>query len=186
MKKLLAALTVLSIISSCGGSLQSSSGAPSQINTQNTERSYLVFDPFSKSANQPLGIPFPNDIFWASQKRGETYVSLDTSSVSDPAEKLLFEAINQLHIKGLSPNTPIFIPLSSNEPLEMASLNGKFLLVDLTVLRELSQAQSDEEKAKLIPLLIQSNRLYVSQDGRYLKFYPVNPLRPAINTCLSF
>ncbi len=176
MRKILAALTVLSIISSCGGSLQSSEGAPSQVNTQNTERSYLVFDPFSKSANQPLGIPFPNDIFWASQSRGETYVNLDTSSVSDPAEKLLFEAINRLHISGLSPNTPIFIPLSSDKPLDMASLNGKFLLVDLTVLGELSQAQSDDERKKLSSILFQNSRLYFIQDGKYLKFYPVEPL----------
>jgi len=176
MKKLIGCLAAALIVSSCGGSLQSSEDVSPQVSSNNLERSYLVFDPFSKSANQPLGIPFPNDIFWASQSRGETYVNLDTSSISDPGEKLLFEAINKLHIAGLSPNTPIFIPLSSNEPLDKTSLINRFFLFDLTVLSQLQEAKTEEERAELSSLLVQNGRLYPVQDGRYLKFYPVKPL----------
>lgn len=175
MKKLVSCLAAALIVSSCGGSLQSSEGVTPQVNNS-VERSCLVFDPFSKSANQPLGIPFPNDILWVSQSRGEAYVTLDTSSVSDPVEKLLFEAVNELHITGLSPNTPIFIPLSSDDPLDRASLTGRFFLFDLTVLSQLQEAQTEKERAELFSLLVQNGRLYAAQDGKYLKFYPVKPL----------
>ncbi|SMO50150.1 virulence factor lipase N-terminal [Balnearium lithotrophicum] len=170
MKKLLALISVLGILSSCGGSLQSSSGAPDKINYQTTDRSYLVFDPFSGKSNQPLGIPFPNDILWSQGSRAPSYVSFDTSSITDPAKKVLFEAINKLQIQGLSPNTPIFIPLSSETPIDLNTLNNRYLLVDLTVLGELQQNPS------LAGSLVQSDRLYVRQEGRYLKFYPVKPL----------
>ncbi len=178
---LLAGIGLLLTVYSCGGSLQSGGDVPAQISYNEVDRSYLVFDPFSAEADQPLGIPFPNDLFWASGTRGDSYVYIDTSSVSDPAEKLLFEAINKLQIKGLSPNTPILIPLSSDKPLEMNSLSGKFLLVDLTALEELYPLfvfgnLSEDEKEELFSTLLQSSRLYPSQDGRFLKFYPVKPL----------
>ncbi len=162
---LLAGIALLLTVYSCGGSLQSDSDVPAQISYNEVDRSYLVFDPFSTEADQPLGIPFPNDLFWASDTRGESYVYIDTSSVSDPSEKLLFEAINKLQIKGLSPNTPIIVPLSSTKPLELSTLNGRYLLVDLTAL-----LQGDSSS------LLQNSRLYPSQDGRFLKFYPVKPL----------
>ncbi len=169
MKRFLSLISAVVIISSCGGSLQSSSGVSEQESYNPVDRSYLVFDPFSTEENKPLGIPFPNDLFWSGSSRAPGYVHLSTST-SDPAKRALFEAINQLEIEGLSPNTPIFVPLSSEIPLNLNTLRNRYLLVDLTVLSNLN------ENPSLAGLLVQSNRLYVSQDGRYLKFYPVKPL----------
>ncbi len=168
MRRWLVFFLALFLLSSCGGSLQDTEDVSDKMNGGSLDRVYLVFDPFSTEKDQPLGIPFPNDIFWQSANRDDGYVNFDTSSVSDPLQRLLFEAVNQLKIEGLSPNTPIFVPLSSDISLSMDSLNGRFFLFDLTVL--LSGQTGGE--------LVQNGRLYPLQDGRYLKFYPVKPLDP--------
>lgn len=174
MRRFLGVVLASVLLFSCGSSLQSNSGAPEQVSYNPVERSYLVFDPFSTKASEPLGIPFPNDLFWlqSSTKEGvEPVVQFDTASVSDPAQKALLEAVNQLRVKGLSPNTPIFVPLSADTPLNLSTVRGRFKLIDVTALGELLAGNQ-----AALPLVDQTDRLFVRQEGRFLKFYPVKPL----------
>ena len=170
MKRLLSLSITLLIAASCGSSLQENSAdPPSSLDYNPIERSYLVFDPFSTDKSSPIGIPFPNDIFWA---KSEGVVKLPVDEAKDAAERAFREAINALELKGLSPNTPIFIPLSSDNPIDLDSLEGKVILIDLTAL-ELYSSTGDQS---FIPLIEQTSRLQPQQEGRYLKFYPVKPL----------
>jgi pimeloyl-ACP methyl ester carboxylesterase len=153
---------------SCGGSLQTASDAPTQVEYNPVERSYLVFDPYSTEAQEPIGIPFPNDLFWA---KSGGLVQFDLSSVDSPAQRALFEAINQLKVAGLSPNAPLFVPLSSDRPLDLNSVKGRFKLIDVSAL---SRFLGGDPQA--LSLIDQSDRLFVRQEGRYLKFYPIKPL----------
>jgi len=167
MRKLLSFLFASALLFSCGSSLQDTSGVSPTSDYNPVERSYLVFDPFSKEASSPIGIPFPNDLFWA---ESGGVVKIKTDGVEDPFKRAFYEAINALNLKGLSPNTPIFIPLSDDTPIDLNSLKGKVLLVDLTALESL------KGRADLASLVEQSSRLEPRQEGRYLKFYPVKPL----------
>ncbi len=157
MKRLLGIVTVSLIIFSCGGSLQDTSSVPEVVPTQ-LERNGLVFDPFVRDADAPISIPFPNDLFWGTESRSEQLVYLDPSSTENPAMRVLYEAINKLNIKGLSPNLPIFVPLVNETPIDTETLRNRYILVDMT---------SGENH---------TGRLTFVQDGRYLKFYPVEPL----------
>jgi len=157
MKKLYGLIAACFIMFSCGVSLQEHSSAP-EVVTSSIERNGLVFDPFSKDPDAPLGIPFPNDLLWTNDTQNEWYLQLDTSSVTDPATRALYEAINALKIKGFSPNTPIIVPLINDIPIDLSSLSGKYLLIDLNTFEN------------------HADRLVAKQEGRYLKFYPVEPL----------
>ncbi|WP_457679154.1 hypothetical protein [Thermovibrio sp.] len=171
MKRLLSLSLLGLILISCGGKLQNFSSSPQEeVNYNPIERSYLVFDPYSTKAEQPVGIPFPNDLLFSSTGG---YLKVDLSKIEDPEERALFEAINRLNLKGFSPNTPIFIPLSSDRDLDLSSLKGRYYLIDLTLLKELSTKGTPSE---LFSLIDHSVRLYPLQDGNYLKFYPVKPL----------
>ncbi len=168
MARLLPLALLGALLFSCGGSLQDTSSTSPTLDYNPVKRSYLVFDPFSKDADSPVGIPFPNDLFWAGSGG---LVRFETEKVEDPARRAFYEAVNSLNLKGLSPNTPIFVPLSSDNPIDLDSLKGKFLLVDLTNLQSLSA------KATVpVDSILHTSRLEVAQDGRYLKFYPVKPL----------
>ncbi len=167
MRKVLAIATVSLLFFGCGKSLQESSGAPDIITANPVKRSYFVFDPFSKEPNSPIGIPFPNDLFW---KEGK--VVLNVERAKDPEERALYEAVNSLNLKGLSPNTPIFVPLSSDREIDLESLKGRFFLFDLTSLKELAEGGSPQS-----PIDCTSSLVFL-QEGRYLKFYPVKPLSP--------
>ena len=170
MRRLLSFALISGLFFSCGGSLQDTSSTSATVNYNPIDRSYLVFDPFSKEADSPVGIPFPNDLLWADSGG---VVKIKTDGVEDPAKRVFYEAVNSLNIKGLSPNTPIFIPLSSDNPIDLSSLAGKFFLVDLTNLQALSGRSLPVSPAELI---LHTSRLEVAQDGRYLKFYPIKPL----------
>lgn len=174
MRKLTGLLMASMIFFSCGGSLQSTDSAPEiPANASQFERNGLVFDPFAQEPDSPLGIPFPNDIIWTSSETKadeENYVYLDPSTTEDPGTRALYEAINQLKIKGLSPNTPIFIPLMDSIQLDMESLNGNLKIFDLTAL---TLCPSDNTFCNLID---QTDRLKVIQEGNYLKLYPIEPL----------
>ena len=173
MRKLTGLLMASMIFFSCGGSLQSTDSAPEiPADASQFERNGLVFDPFSKDPDSPLRIPFPNDILWKSSETKadeENYVQLP-STTEDPKTKALYEAINQLKIKGLSPNTPIFIPLMDSIQLDMESLNGNLKIFDLTAL---ALCPLDNTFCSLID---QTNRLKAIQEGNYLKLYPIKPL----------
>ncbi|GAB6075583.1 Ig-like domain-containing domain [Desulfurobacterium crinifex] len=174
MRKLTGLLMASMIFFSCGGSLQSTDSAPEiPANASQFERNGLVFDPFAQEPDSPLGIPFPNDIIWTSSETKadeENYVYLDPSTTEDPGTRALYEAINQLKIKGLSPNTPILIPLMDSIQLDMESLNGNLKIFDLTAL---ALCPSDNTFCSLID---QTDRLEVIQERNYLKLYPIKPL----------
>ena len=175
MRKLTGLLMASMIFFSCGGSLQSTDSAPEiPADASQFERNGLVFDPFARDLDSPLGIPFPNDIFWKSSEakadEENYYVYLDPSTTEDAGTKALYEAINQLKIKGLSPNTPIFIPLMDSIQLDMESLNGNLKIFDLTAL---ALCPLDNTFCSLID---QTNRLKAIQEGNYLKLYPIKPL----------
>ncbi len=167
MRKLLTAVSLSLILFGCGKSLQESSEAPNIITANTVERSYFVFDPFSKEPNSLIGIPFPNDLLW---KEGK--VVLNAEEVEDPEKKALYEAVNLLNLKGLSPNTPIFVPLSSDREIDLSTLKGRFFLFDLTSLQELAEGSSPQS-----PIDCTLNLSFL-QEGNYLKFYPVKPLSP--------
>jgi len=177
MRKLTGLLMASMIFFSCGGSLQSTDSAPEiPANASQFERNGLVFDPFAQNPDSPLGIPFPNDIIWTSSETKadeENYVYLDPSTTEDPGTRALYEAINQLKIKGLSPNTPIFIPLMDSIQLDIESLNGNLKLFDLTALNLCVLGSST-----FCGLIDQTDRLTIVQDDKYLKLYPVKPLEP--------
>ena len=170
MRRLLSFALISGLFFSCGGSLQDTSSTSAIVNYNPIDRSYLVFDPFSKEADSPLGLPFPNDILLA-QDGG--YLEIDTSGVSDPGKRALYEAINSLKVKGFSPNTPIFIPLSSDRKIDLSTLKGRVYLIDLTALSELASGRAVSSPFSLVD---HTSRLQALQDGNYLKFYPVRPL----------
>ncbi len=167
MKKVLTLVAVSLLFFGCGKSLQESSGAPDIITANTVKRSYFVFDPFSREPNSPIEIPFPNDLFW---KEGKVVLNLERAK--SPEEKALYEAVNSLNLKGLSPNTPIFVPLSSDREIDLETLKGRFFLFDLTSLIELAEGGSPQS-----PIDCTSSLAFL-QEGRYLKFYPVKPLFP--------
>lgn len=154
---------------SCGGDLQNSESVSDKVDA-NYERGALVFDPFSTDASSPIGVPFPNDIFLSSETKGseeESYLYFDPDKAKDEATKVLYEALNQLKLKGFSPNMPIFVPLASDYSIDLKTLEGRFVLVDLTAI-----ALNDTASIN------QTNCLTFKQDGKYLKFYPLRPLKP--------
>lgn len=116
---------------------------------------YLVLD----LTNQIL--PVPNDVLWA---ESDYKVKLPTTS-DDLAKNLLYSSINKLEISGLSPNSPIAIPLSTEEELDITSVIQNILLIDLN---KFQIGQQD--------FLI--TNLEFSQNGSYLKIYPLTPLDP--------
>ncbi|ADY72898.1 hypothetical protein Dester_0241 [Desulfurobacterium thermolithotrophum DSM 11699] len=166
MKKLLSLLITPMLFFSCGGSLQKTSSAPElSADSSVFERNGLVFDPFATEPDSPLGIPFPNDLFWNS-----TYVYFDPSTTDNLETKALYEAINQLQIKGFSPNTPIFIPLIDSIQLDVESLKSNLKIFDLTALALCSS------NSTFCNLIDQTERLEIIQEGNYIKLYPTKPL----------
>ena len=82
-------------------------------------------------------IPFPNDLAWAAPNpNGLNQAGIvDLSgTTSDPAANALYTEIANLRIKGLSPNTPIAIPLDADSSSPLTNLNGNIRLIDLTQL----------------------------------------------------
>ncbi|MGE4519585.1 MAG: hypothetical protein AB7E04_08775 [Desulfobacteraceae bacterium] len=97
-------------------------------------------------------MPMPNDIVWTGLEG-----KLPTAGETDASKLALYTAINKLGNSGLSPNTPISIPLSDDTALDMDSVEDSVLLLQL-------------------PTFTPVTDFSVVQDGRYIKIYPEDPL----------
>ncbi|WP_456397633.1 hypothetical protein [Desulfurobacterium sp.] len=163
MRKWIAFLTIMVAVSSCGTKLAETENAPSVPGTEiAVDKNGLVFDPSTQK------IPFPNDIIWA-QYGGN--VTLPVDRASDNATKLLYRAINALHIKGFSPNMFIAVPLINNKSL--TDVAGHYRLIDLTDFR-ICAASNGTSPACLD--MEETSKLTFRQDEDFLKFYPVKHL----------
>ncbi len=75
-------------------------------------------------------LPIPNDIVW-SQSGGHVYLPPPADA---PDQAALYTAINALELKGLSPNTPIAIPLENATPIDEELLNAHIRLINTSAL----------------------------------------------------
>lgn len=161
----------------------------------------VAFDP-----TQEL-IPAPNDLIW---ENSGGLVTLNATATSDSATAALYEAVNKLQLKGLSPNALIGIPLNSNQTLDETSLKQAVQVVDLTSLvgilyqtlsalgntpeeatSEAVMAQlaslDDTQWSTLISLVQAYSDLYlvsdleILQDDNYIKIFPDSPLKAGNN-----
>lgn len=141
MKKQIAyMLSVLLVFTlySCGGSSGGPhlGGASSQSGYQLTSNSLaLYFDPTDPTKDI---VPFPNDILLQSTENRaaatpQTGIYIPTTGVTDPATLAFYTAINKLYLQGLSPNTPITIPLATNTiQLNQQQLQNNITAIDIT------------------------------------------------------
>lgn len=116
----------------------------------NTE---LMYNPTSKI------IPLPNDVAW-SATGGKVVV--DTSKITDSSEKALYTAVNKLGVSGLSPNTPIAIPLTSSQALDSSDFSSNVIMYSIA------------SNGSLAPV----SNYKVIQDDKFIKIYPVKTLAP--------
>lgn len=84
------------------------------------EGNTLAFNPTAQV------LPTPNDVIW-SDTDGEVVFPLPAD---DPAARALYTAVNALHLKGLSPNTPIAIPLENTTPIKAEALQNNVRLIN--------------------------------------------------------
>ncbi len=127
---------------SCGGS----SGGP-HLGSASSQSGYqlksntLVFYPDQSDPTKSI-IPFPNDMLLQStanrqmvtnQTTPDSSIYVPTAGVTDPATLAFYTAINKLYLQGLSPNTPITIPLATDKiQLNQAQLQQNIKAVDIT------------------------------------------------------
>jgi len=146
---LILVLFSVSILVSCGGSSD-------DVDTVNYNR--LEFNPAASN----MSIPFPNDIMW--QEAGGI-VDL-TAQAGDASETALYSAIKALNLKGLSPNTPIAIPLALDIKLSSSSLYNSIKIFDLAYL--------NEENAN--PRNYFFTDIEIKQNGNMINIYPLKPM----------
>ena len=75
-------------------------------------------------------LPIPNDIVW-SRSGGRVYLPPPPDA---PDQAALYTAINALELQGLSPNTPIAIPLENATPIDEELLNAHIRLINTSAL----------------------------------------------------
>jgi len=98
-------------------------------------------------------MPLPNDIIWQGLEG-----KLPTEGIEDEQELALYTAVNSLGNEGLSPNTPMSIPLTDD-----TTLDTDFLASSVKVFNAQKIFETD---------------IAVVQDGKYVKIYPEAPLTP--------
>ncbi len=145
MKKQIAymlSVLLVFVLYSCGGS----SGGP-HLGSASSQSGYqlksntLVFYPNQSDPTKSI-IPFPNDMLLQStenrqmvtnQTIPQASIYIPTTGVTDPATLAFYTAINKLYLQGLSPNTPITIPLSTNTiQLNQQQLQQNIKAIDIT------------------------------------------------------
>ncbi|HCW92179.1 MAG TPA: hypothetical protein DHM44_00680 [Flexistipes sinusarabici] len=146
----------VSVLVSCGG------GGSDDVETVSYNR--LKFD----TAESNMSIPFPNDVMW---QETEGIVDL-TAQAGSPSETALYSAIKALNIKGLSPNTPIAIPLASDIKLSSSSLYDSILIFDLTGYK----IAMDTDPETTNPLNYFFTDIEIKQNGNIINVYPLNPM----------
>ncbi|WP_273265755.1 Ig-like domain-containing protein [Flexistipes sinusarabici] len=138
----------VSVLVSCGG------GGSDDVETVSYNR--LKFD----TAESNMSIPFPNDVMW---QETEGIVDL-TDQAENASETALYSAIKALNIKGLSPNTPIAIPLASDIKLSSTSLYNSIRIFDLTGYQVNPTANNF------------FTDIEIKQNGNIINVYPLNPM----------
>ncbi len=122
-------------------------------------------------------MPFPNDLLWGlvAAKAGfpEPFVLLDPESAGSVEEAGLYALVTAAHLKGLSPNMFISVPIS--KPVPLKNVKGHYRLVDLTDLQTCAASFMSSPACRGID---DTSRLVFRQEGHVLKFYPVEPLDP--------
>ena len=121
------------------------------------EGNILAFNPTEQV------LPTPNDVVWAESGGNVVFPPPE----DDPAAEALYTAVNAMQLKGLSPNTPIAIPLENDTPISADALKRNIRLVNLTALQTMGQASESVVE-----------RYEVIQDGDVVKIYPLAPLTP--------
>jgi hypothetical protein len=127
---------------------------------KNAEILKIGFNPTTKF------IPMPNDLAWASFENKK--VNLPVAEDADAASKALYTAINKLEVSGVSPNTPIAVPFSSNKALDLTDAENKIKIVNITKLLG----------GQTLPADCLFHDFTISQDVNFLKIYPTTPLDP--------
>ncbi|MFW6415344.1 MAG: hypothetical protein ACOCZ2_03415, partial [Thermodesulfobacteriota bacterium] len=140
-------------------------------------------------------LPLPNSLLWDFDK-----VSFPTASDSD--KEALYTALEELELEGLSPNTPITIPLSNaSVSLNSTSLNSTSIKVInpsklydeldskgytpandtldaiITTLSDDFVDIEDLQGSLDLSKVVVDNFEFV-KDGKYIKAYPTEPLKP--------
>jgi len=165
----------------------------------------LAFDP--TNATKPI-VPMPNDLTW-NPTGGKVWFNATKRADGDKSKEVFYTALNQLNNKGLSPNSPIAIPMNNGSvPLDSDSLNSETIkVIDLnTILFVMESALTDigyqPQNATLdaigaqIAQLTDADMEYLeekltedyylgnytadvsaTQDGKYIKAYPTEPLK---------
>ncbi len=156
---------------------------------------FVVFDPTDEI------VPVPNDILWTATNGT---VILPTNS-TDLSQNALYSAIDQLQVKGLSPNAPIAIPISTSDSLNSTTLENNVILVKTSVLAgaiyqalanmgltpastnladiiaQLSNLTTTQQKNLVNSLDLENidiDNIRVIQDNNYIKIFPTKPLDP--------
>ncbi len=160
------------VVYSCGGGGGGPhlGGSSSNAGYQLT-KSVLAFD--VSNPDNPI-VPFPNDLLLQSTTTRATTASSDpdnksiyvpTEGVTDPSTLAFYTAINKLYLQGLSPNTPITIPLSTNKvQLDPIQLQNNVVVIDVTNVLD-NITNPSEIFAPLI----------VKQNGNVINAYPIVP-----------
>ena len=111
----------------------------------------FAYDPTNKI------IPLPNDVAWAATG-GK--VVIDTSAYTDASQKALYTAVNKLENPGLSPNTPISVPLTSGQELDSGDFAANIILFEITN-NDFSPVPAED--------------ITIAQDENFIKIYPLEP-----------
>jgi len=136
------AMVSLAILISCG------SGSDT---VPTVKYNSLAFD----TASTNTSIPFPNDLMW---RNTGGIVDLTSEAGDDTSKLALYTAIKSLNIKGLSPNTPIAIPLTDDIKLSSSSFIKSIRVVDL----------SDNNSENI--------NMEIKQNSNIINIYPLKPL----------
>lgn len=105
-----------------------------------------------------VSLPLPNDIVWSGLEG-----KIPTSDLTDPSAIALYTAVNKLGNAGLSPNTPISIPLTDSITLNPTALSASVVVMNLTAYLSGSQDYIETD-------------ISVKQEGNFIKVYPIEPL----------
>jgi len=155
MTYIILVLFAVSALVSCGG------GSSNDVETVNYNRLKFV------TAESNMSIPFPNDIMW---QDSNGIVDL-TAQAGDASETALYSAIKALGIEGLSPNTPIAIPLASDIKLSSSSLYNSIRIFDLAYLKA---KNANPEGTN--PLNYFFTDIEIKQNGDMINIYPLKPM----------
>ncbi len=111
-------------------------------------------------------IPLPNDLAWSAPDEDDGLKvdlkpeEIDVSTPEGVKKKFLYTALNALDINGLSPNTPISIPLSKSYQIDENSFSQNIRLI----------------KSGALPAPVTD--IKIIQDENFIKVFPAKPLDP--------